>query len=71
MDTRYRGSLPNSSLSEEVTNGGSPNPNAYMLKPSVAWKAEQLRSWIIEGEPILYDVALAAGNYLSIRDEGR
>lgn len=59
-ETRYNGCLPNSSLKADVTSGITPNPSAYMLNPKVAWNSVQPRSRIIEGNPILYEVALAA-----------
>ena len=50
----YNGLRPNSSLSDAVTRGTTPNASVKTLRPATACRYEQLSSEIIDGNPMGY-----------------
>jgi hypothetical protein len=66
-ETMYNGFLPNSSLNDDVTRGTRANPSVYTLRPVTACRYVQLRSRIMDVNPIGYvDATVARGKRHSL-----
>lgn len=63
----YNGWRPNSSLNGARTKGNKAKPNAYMLRPTVAWYVVQFKSRLIEVYPIAYVEAIDANEIYLIK----